>query len=264
MKEKLKKICKPAVIGTAAVLAVILAVPAFASDDYIGLDRAKSAALEYAGVTGEVRYTEAKLDYGDRDYEIEFIADNVKYEMEVDAYTGAVREFEKKNVRGACTSAAGDSVTVTLDEAKTAALSHAGVSAGEAVFTKEKLDYENGVMVYDLEFYAAGYEYDYEIDAVTGDVLEHDCEKDDCEKAGRVPAASTGAAAAITLDEAENIALSHAGVSADSVCGLKSKSDYEHGLTVYEIEFKSGGYEYEFEIDAADGSILKYDREYDD
>lgn len=61
---------------------------------------------------------------------------------------------------------------ISLDEAKQAALENAGVSGEQAVYKKAKLDYENGAPVYELEFLIGSREYEYEIDAVTGGVLE--------------------------------------------------------------------------------------------
>ena len=62
-----------------------------------------------------------------------------------------------------------------MEKAKTIALTRAGLSAGEVTFTKAKQDREDGVPVYEIEFYTAGgVEYEYTIDARTGAVLEED------------------------------------------------------------------------------------------
>lgn len=42
-----------------------------------------------------------------------------------------------------------------------------------------ELDRENGTIVYEIEFKANGYEYEYDINAMTGDVVKHSVEKDD-------------------------------------------------------------------------------------
>ena len=56
-----------------------------------------------------------------------------------------------------------------MDEAaaQKIALEHAGVKAADATITKSKLDYEDGRQVYDIEWYAGGAKYDYEIAADT-------------------------------------------------------------------------------------------------
>lgn len=64
--------------------------------------------------------------------------------------------------------------TGEIDEAraKEIALAHAGVPETEADITKLKLDYEDGRQVYEIEWYANGAKYDYEIEVATGEVIK--------------------------------------------------------------------------------------------
>ena len=39
--------------------------------------------------------------------------------------------------------------------------------------------------------------------------------------------------------------------------------DYEHGRKVWEIKFCQGGLEYEYDIDAETGSVLKFEKDWD-
>jgi uncharacterized membrane protein YkoI len=57
-------------------------------------------------------------------------------------------------------------------EAKHIALEKAGVKAAEATFTKERLDYEGGMPEYEFAFVADGTEYDVDVDANTGRVVD--------------------------------------------------------------------------------------------
>ena len=66
--------------------------------------------------------------------------------------------------------------SLTLDQAKQAALRHAGVNAADATFTKGHLDWENGREVYELEFYANGTEYDVDVDANSGEIVKFSTE----------------------------------------------------------------------------------------
>lgn len=68
----------------------------------------------------------------------------------------------------------------------------------------------------------------------------------------------------ITLDKARQIALSHAGIAAADVTWTDREFDFERGRPVYELEFFSNGREYDYEIDAADGRVLKYSSERED
>lgn len=63
----------------------------------------------------------------------------------------------------------------------------------------------------------------------------------------------------IGTDSAEMIALNHAGFSETEVSLLKCEFDIDDGLAVYEVEFDKDGREYEYTINAVDGSIIEYD-----
>ena len=67
----------------------------------------------------------------------------------------------------------------------------------------------------------------------------------------------------VTLEQAKQTALKHAGKTASQVQFVKAQQDWEHGKKVYEIEFivstGTGYTEYDYEIDAATGKIVSYD-----
>ena len=64
-----------------------------------------------------------------------------------------------------------------LERAKEIAFKDAGVSG--VFFKKVKIDYEDGVRVYDVEFYKGNVEYEYKIDAETSEIREKSVEIDD-------------------------------------------------------------------------------------
>ena len=68
----------------------------------------------------------------------------------------------------------------------------------------------------------------------------------------------------ISQDEALEAALKHAGLTRDQVDFVKRiEPDWEHGRPVFEISFYQGGFEYEFDVDATNGSILKFEKDWD-
>lgn len=171
---------------------------------------------------------------------------------------------------------------IGIEKAKEIAMSHAGVSAGSVSFVKAKLDYEDGVKVYDIEFYSGNVEYDYEINSATGAIVSFDQDIENyaiptqpAAPTQPQPAAPTqaatqpqsaaptqAAASGISADRAKQIALSHAGVSGASF--TKVELDTDDGVRVYEIEFKVGNLEYDYDIDASSGAIISSSSEIDD
>ena len=151
-------------------------------------------------------------------------------------------------------AATAQTVTGTVDEemAQKIALEHAGVKAADATITKSKLDYEDGRQVYDIEWYAGGAKYDYEIAADTGEIISSAYEEK------TIGADSKN----ITVSEADAKKTALDRVSGATVKDLYEwKLDYDDGRPEYEGKIIYGGTEYEFTIDAATGSVMEWDAE---
>ena len=147
---------------------------------------------------------------------------------------------------------------ITADRAKEIALEHAGISASNAVFVKAGLDWDDGRVTYEVEFYANNTEYDYEIDPASGKVLSYDREWDDFSLTR--PSNPGETTAAITADKAKEIALSDAGLTSGQVTFVYAELDRDDGRLVYDVEFYTADYkEYDYEIDAGTGAILSKD-----
>ncbi len=68
----------------------------------------------------------------------------------------------------------------------------------------------------------------------------------------------------ITEEEAIAAALGHVKLQPDQVDFMKKvELDFEHGRKIYEVEFYMGGYEYEFDIDAETGKVLRFKKDRD-
>lgn len=67
----------------------------------------------------------------------------------------------------------------------------------------------------------------------------------------------------ISAAAAKEIALKHAGVAETDVRGYSCQLDREDGVWVYEIEFEANGFEYDYDVEAATGKILKAKKERD-
>lgn len=152
----------------------------FAAGNIISRETAANVAFARAGVpknqaTGiEIEYDANDDDYG-QVYEVEFKANGYKYSYDIDANDGTVLKVEKKKLK-IKTKTANSSQYIGTASAKSIALNHAGLSNYNVTFTKTKLTTEDGIKVYDVEFRTADTEYEYEINAKTGNIIEFSSE----------------------------------------------------------------------------------------
>lgn len=215
MKEMIIKHKIPVIIMAALLLAAIgfiagmLAKTSLAQDgDYIGAEKARTIALESVGVSPEKAvFTKAEIDEDDGTpaYEIEFYTGVNEYEFEINALTGDILEKKSEaiyadNALSPSSAQASENTEQTtasqlsdqdalpsgptnyigIDKAKSIALNQAGVSPSSAMFTKAHLDSDDGTQIYEIEFVTQDMEYDCEIHAYTGEVLECGTEQLNC------------------------------------------------------------------------------------
>ncbi len=158
------------------------------SDAVITMAQAKEIALKDAGVSAsDVSFTEVKSDTynGQKIYEIEFVYQNTEYDYEIHAITGKIISSEKESKKDSDGQIASKNQNTSTDafisasKAKEIALKHAGISA--AAFIKAELDCDDDddIPKYEIEFYSDATEYDYEINAKTGEILHYESETDD-------------------------------------------------------------------------------------
>ena len=250
--------------------------------EYIGIDAAKAVALESAGVAeDDAVFSTAGLDKrnGMDYYAVDFTAGGRSYEYDIDAVTGVV--IDSSSGGGTAeTPAAGDddgtasapaaaspspsagqttggqAAAVTEEQARETALSHAGLTADQVTFVRSELDRDDGRLMYDVEFYTSDYkEYDYEIDASTGEILSYDY---DAEGYSYQPNATPGTA--ITAEQARAIALAEVPGAAESDI-YEFETDRDDGRLEYEGKIIYNNTEYEFTIDGYSGAIREWDAE---
>ena len=190
--------------------------------------------------------------------------------------------------------------TLTIEEAKALALADAGTTAEEAQVSREALTEDNGIWVYEFHFRTQEAQYQYLINANTGEVRSMIKEifvypspeptepimptvpaenTDPAQTAPQpsvsippvssaapagpspTPAPSQSATMYIGMDRAKSIALEHAGFSSSQVIFTHLSMGREDRRIVYEIEFRVNGTEYEYEIDASTGRIVDHERD---
>ncbi len=229
------------------------------------------------------------VDYDDDDSIWENISDAIE-DFDEDVNENATVTKDDESVYSA-----GTKKQISVDEAKQIALAHANLAQKDVTFVKIKLDNEDNRIVYKIEFVISNIEYDYEIDAVSGEIISSDSDVEDDNKKiqtetsqqqngadhsnkdkakgsqehstaqtqdPQTQAVTQPALSKISVERAKQIAVSHAGVSGASF--TKVELDTDDGIAVYDIEFKVGNTEYDYEINAASGAIISSSLEIDD
>lgn len=146
---------------------------------------------------------------------------------------------------------------ITLEQAKETALKHAGLKADAVTFVKAEQDYENGKLVYEVEFVTNDggkvVEYDYEIDAATGTVVSYDYD------AENYTPQSGNAASGATIDEAtakQTVLNKVPGATAANI--YEWKLDFDDGRWEYDGKIVYNLMEYDFTVDASSGAVTEW------
>ena len=249
-------------------------------EQLISMEAAQEVALKAANIAAEdaaISATTLNEAAGTSCYKVEFTSGDYAYAYTVNAETGAVMEMSSREKNAVDTQAqteatvptadsattqssavaTAQTVTGTVDEemAQKIALEHAGVKATDATITKSKLDYEGRRQVYEIEWYAGGKKYDYEIAVDTGEILSSGYDEKTSGWSG-----SNSSNVTVSEADAKQTALG-------SVSGATEKDiyewefDYDDGRPEYEGKIIYGGTEYDFTIDASSGAVIEWEAE---
>ena len=246
----------------------------------ISMEAAQEVALKAANIAAEdaaISATTLNEVAGTSCYKVEFTSGDYAYAYTVNAETGAVMEMSSREKNAVDTQAqteatvsAADSattqssaaataqtVTGTVDEemAQKIALEHAGVKATDATITKSKLDYEGRRQVYEIEWYAGGKKYDYEIAVDTGEILSSGYDE-------KTSGWSVSNSSNVTVSEADAKQTALGRVSGATEKDIYEwEFDYDDGRPEYEGKIIYGGTEYDFTIDASSGAVVEWEAE---
>ncbi len=156
---------------------------------------------------------------------------------------------------------------IGLEKARQIAFAHAGISGREARGLEIELDLEDGRMIYEVEFIYNDTEYEYEIDAANGQIIEVKIEsknkskKENSSAENKKKEGLSQAEKYIGKEEAVRIALKDSGLNKSEIRSLEVELEHKSGHSVYEIEFKYQGLEYKYKIDALTGKIIEVEIE---
>ena len=144
---------------------------------------------------------------------------------------------------------------ITLEQAKETALKHAGLKADAVTFVKAEQDYENGKLVYEVEFVTNDggkvVEYDYEIEAATGSVVSYDYDAENY--------VSAKGATTVSVDEAtakQTVLNKVPGATAANI--YEWKLDFDDGRWEYDGKIVYNQMEYDFTVDASSGAVTEW------
>ena len=246
----------------------------------ISMEAAQEVALKAANIAAEdaaISATTLNEAAGTSCYKVEFTSGDYAYAYTVNAETGAVMEMSSREKNAVDTqaqteatvptadsattqssaAATAQTVTDTVDEemAQKIALEHAGVKATDATITKSKLDYEGRRQVYEIEWYAGGKKYDYEIAVDTGEILSSAYDE-------KTSGWSVSNSSNVTVSEADAKQTALGRVSGATQKDIYEwKFDYDDGRPEYEGKIIYGGTEYDFTIDASSGAVIEWEAE---
>lgn len=153
---------------------------------------------------------------------------------------------------------------------------YAGTAAMNSVTVETDPELDEPRPHYEVELHTAWGEFEYLVDAFTGEVYSGQAnllaalstpkpvDPTPTQTPAPDPTPTPAQTADVGRDAALSAALGHAGVKQADAWDVKVEREYDHGRLEYEVEFKSGGMEYDYVIDGATGAVLKFESEWDD
>ncbi len=165
--------------------------------------------------------------------------------------TGGTSETAQPATQAAGTAAqsAQTGSSISADGAKAIALDHAGVAESGLIAVIVTEERDDGMDLYQVDFYTAEKDFEYEIEKNSGRIMSIDTDLNDLSW-------STPSGASFTKEQAIDAVL--AKVPGSTQDNLRMKAERDDGRTVYEGEVIVSDRKYDFEIDAQDGAFLEW------
>ena len=142
--------------------------------------------------------------------------------------------------------------SLSADDAKSIALEHAGVTQDALIAVKITEDRDDDMELYDVDFYTADRDYEYEIAKTSGQIMSIDTKIKDLSW-------DTPSSASFTKEQAMKAVL--AKVPGTTQDNLRMEAERDDGRILYDGEVVVSDRKYEFEIDAADGTFLEWNEQ---
>ena len=233
--------------GLGALAAGSVAVTgSVARNNAIGNIAAEDIALKDAGIDysqARIRRTEFDFDNGQYVYEIEFYSNGVEYDYKIQASDGTILWRDSEPMDGYVAASNQSKSQQEQQAAEQAAQQAAEQAAQQAAEQAAKQAAEQAAEQAAQQ-------------PTQQQPVQQPTQQQSVQQSVQQPV--TNNTSYISVDEAKNIALGRAGLSASNVNFVKAKLENDDGRTEYEIEFYSGTMEYDCTIDASTGTVLEY------
>lgn len=155
---------------------------------YLNAEEIKNIVIRDTGLnSNDIYFNHVELDTEDNRYEVDFYYNNIEYEYKIDAKNGRIiynnfkltNSNSTNNNRNNNTNSQPNNINnldsgISLEQAKEIALKVNNLNQSDVIFTEVKSDYENGKKIYEIEYYHNNQEYNYEIDATTGEIISYE------------------------------------------------------------------------------------------
>ncbi len=251
----MKKIVRSASLVIAGLIAGVMVIPALANTPLFSETTDKQILSEQEAIDIALNNTvetfevvKVELDDDDDDdtleYELLLRNDLMKVEVEIDAYTGEIQEWEVELITSNQQS---QSTMISLEQAKEIALNKAGSGYVVVSIELENDDDDDDDQEYELELRSDRFKVEVEIDAYTGQIMKWEAEA----------FKTTSIATIISIERATEIALNEAGTGFE-VMEVEFDDD---DTPEYEVKLRSSTQEMEVEINATTGEIIKWEIE---
>ena len=182
------------VVGILVVIALLILI--YFKTTFISRNEVKDVVADNMSVSSSDLYFESiDFEMDKSVYEVEVYYQNRDYEYKIDAKDGKIiytdfnttdsitndnssnnnNSNNNSNTNGSSNN--GNNATtasIPLDEAKNIALTNANLTEDVVQFLRTEQEYDDGVLVYEIDFTHGDFEYDYKINANTGEVVSYD------------------------------------------------------------------------------------------
>lgn len=203
---------------------------------YISKNEVKNIVIKDARVESEnVRFVEIDLDREDGIYDVEFIADGIRYEYEVDARSGDIIVDD-------------DFILYSSKDAESIALEDAGYYSNNVKIFDNDTQTVDGKTVYNIKFWDDSEVCEYVVGANRWQIISGNCAEINN---------NTSATDYLSVDEVKNLVINYLSVDAGSVQFVEIDLDREDGI--YDVDFVLNGVKYDYEVDAKNGNIRLFD-----